>query len=388
MTGPLDGVRVADFTRVLAGPFCTMILGDLGADVVKVEQPGKGDDTRHWGPPFVGDDAAYYLAINRNKRSITIDLSTLEGVEAARSLALASDVVVENFRPGVMAGFALHHGSLSSANPRLVYCTITTHRPEVDVSRPGYDILMQAASGLMSITGPKGGPPVKVGVAVLDVIAGLYAAVGIVSALEARHRTGRGQLVTVPLFDAAVAALVNQAANHLLGGLVPGPMGNAHPNIVPYQDFPAADRPFIVGVGNERQFRRLCEVVGRLELASDPRFATNPDRVRNRDELVALLAEAFRARPAEEWIRRLEERGIPCSPIRTLEEVFASTEGRAAVEEVADAVRGPLRLTASPILFSETPGGTRLPPPHLGEHTEAILRPDAEPLSDDPSSDD
>jgi crotonobetainyl-CoA:carnitine CoA-transferase CaiB-like acyl-CoA transferase len=373
MTGALAGLRVLDFTRVLAGPFCTMTLGDLGADVVKVEQPEKGDDTRHWGPPFVGDDAAYFLSLNRNKRSVTLDLRTSVGKDAARSLAVGSDVLVENFRPGLMATFGLDHDSLRAANPGLVYCSITAFRPGAEASKPGYDIIMQAVSGLMSITGPKGGPPIKVGVALLDVISGLYAVIGILAALEARGRTGQGQLVTVPLFDTAVAALVNQAANHLLGGVVPGPMGNEHPNIVPYQDFPAADRPFIVAVGNDRLFQRLCEVVGRPELSSDPRFASNEDRVRNREDLVARLTAVFRTRPVEQWIRLLEERGIPCAPIRRMDEVFASPEGRAAVVEVADPVRGPLRLVASPILFSATPGSARLSPPRLAEHTEEIL---------------
>jgi len=372
-TGPLDGLSVLDFTRVLAGPFCTMILGDLGADVIKIEQPGKGDDTRHWGPPFLGDDAAYFLSLNRNKRSVALSLDTSEGAEVARSLAMRTDVLVENFRPGLMARFGLDYDALRATNPSLVYCSITAYRREAEVRRPGYDIVMQAVSGLMSMTGSKGGEPTKVGVALLDVISGLYATIGVLAALEARGRTGEGQHLTVPLFDSAVAALVNQAANYLVGGLVPEPMGNAHPNIVPYQDFRAADRPFIVAVGNDRLFGRLCEVLARPELASDPRFATNGDRVRNREELVGLLGEIFRTRPAAEWIRLLDERDIPCAPIRRLDEVFASAEGRASVEEVPDPARGPLRMVASPILFSDTRTSIRLPPPRLGEHTKEVL---------------
>ena len=277
---PLSGIRVADFSRVLAGPLATMLLGDLGAEVIKVERPDGGDDTRAWGPPFVGQDAAYFLALNRNKRSIVIDLSTSEGRDAARALALGSDVVVENFRPGLMERFGLDHRSLSASRPSLVTCSLTAFGEDAeDPSRPGYDIIVQALSGLMSFTGHPGGEPTKVGVALLDVICGLYAANAIQAALLERCRTGRGRHVSVSLFDASVAALVNQAANHLLGGIVPQPMGNAHPNIVPYQLFAASDRPFILAAGNDRLFERTCAVLGRAELAADPRFATNEARV-------------------------------------------------------------------------------------------------------------
>ncbi|HEX6230105.1 MAG TPA: CoA transferase [Actinomycetota bacterium] len=369
---PLSGIRVADFSRVLAGPLATMLLADLGADVIKVERPGTGDDTRGWGPPFVGQDAAYFLSLNRNKRSVVLDLATEPGRAAARRLALSADVVVENFRPGLMADFGLDHAGLSAVRPGLVYCSLTAFGDAGQV-RPGYDIIVQAMSGLMSFTGHPGGEPTKVGVALLDVVCGLYAANAIQSALLGRAATGRGAHLSVSLFDASVAALVNQAANHLLGGLVPGPMGNEHPNIVPYQLFHAADRPFILAAGNDRLFGRTCEVIGRPELAGDERFATNEARVRNRETLIRILGRAFRARPAERWLSALDAASVPCAPVRRLDEVFASTEGSAAVQEVEDPVRGLLRLVAPPIRIDGTTPPARRPPPRLGEHTDEVL---------------
>ncbi len=372
---PLAGVRVADFSRVLAGPLATMLLADLGADVVKVERPGTGDDTRGWGPPFVGDDAAYFLSLNRNKRSVVLDLATDEGRSLARRLALGSDVVVENFRPGLMERFGLDHPSLSAERPGLVYCSLTAFGDDGEsASKPGYDIIVQALSGLMSVTGHPGGEPTKVGVALLDVICGLYAANAIQAALVGRAETGRGARVSVSLFDASVAAMVNQAANYLLGGLVPGPMGNAHPNIVPYQLFRASDRPFILAAGNDRLFERTCEVLGLASLATDERFATNEARVRRRDELIPVLAEAFAARPAAEWLARLEAASVPCAAVRTLDEVFASPEGAASVQRVPDPVRGPLDLVADPIRVDGRRPPVRLAPPLLGEHTDEIVR--------------
>ncbi len=371
---PLSGVRVVDFSRVLAGPLATMILADLGADVVKIERPETGDDTRHWGPPFVGQDAAYFLSLNRNKRSVVLDLSTPEGRTAARHLARRADVVVENFRPGLMASFGLDYHSLAAEDPRLVYCSLVAFSEEGErASRPGYDIIVQALSGLMSFTGHPGGEPTKVGVALLDVIAGLYAANGIQAALLGRARTGRGQKVTVSLFEASLAALVNQAANYLLGGQVPGPMGNEHPNIVPYQLFESADRPFILAAGNDKLFRHTCEVIGRPELADDPRFATNDARVRSRSELIPLMQDAFRAGPAEGWLSALERAGVPCAPVRRLDEVFASPEGAAIVQDVHDPARGELRLVANPIRLSGELPQVRRPPPGLGEHTDEVM---------------
>jgi len=370
---PLSGIRVADFSRVLAGPLATMLLADLGADVIKIERPETGDDTRGWGPPFVGTDAAYFLSLNRNKRSVALDLSTDEGRSAARRLALASDVVVENFRPGLMERFGLDHASLAAEHPGLVYCSLTAFGEGDPAARPGYDIIVQALSGLMSFTGHPGGEPTKVGVALLDVICGLYACNAIQAALIGRGRTGRGARVTVSLFDASVAALVNQAANYLLGGLVPEPLGNAHPNIVPYQLFETADRPIILAAGNDRLFERTCEVVGRPELAADERFATNAARVRHRDALIPLLSAALASRSAAEWLAALEAAAVPCAPVRKLDEVFASAEGAAAIQEIDDPARGLLRLVAEPIRVDGRMPPARLPPPRLGEHTEEVL---------------
>jgi crotonobetainyl-CoA:carnitine CoA-transferase CaiB-like acyl-CoA transferase len=371
---PLAGIRVLDFSRVLAGPLATMILGDLGADVVKIERPDGGDDTRGWGPPFVGDDAAYFLALNRNKRSVVLDLSSDDGRGAARALARTADVVVENFRPGLMERFGLDHATLARENPRLVSCSLVAFSADGDsASRPGYDIIVQALSGIMSFTGEPDGEPTKVGVALLDVIAGLYAASGIEAALLGRERTGRGRRIVVSLFEASLAALVNQGANYLLGGVVPRPMGNAHPNIVPYQLFRASDRPFILAAGNDRLFERTATAIGRPELSADPRFATNADRVRNRDALVSTLEQLFAAAPARRWIDALTAAGVPCAPVRALDEVFASQEAAAVVQRVPD-VRGELALVADPIRVDGTLLGVRRPPPRLGEHTEEVLR--------------
>jgi crotonobetainyl-CoA:carnitine CoA-transferase CaiB-like acyl-CoA transferase len=372
---PLTGRRILDLSRVLAGPLATQTLADLGADVVKVERPGIGDDTRHWGPPFAGDDAAYFLSLNRNKRSITVDLRSPEGVAQGRGLAASSDVLIENFRPGLMRELGLDLDELRAEVPTLVTCSLTAFADDApEASRPGYDIIVQALSGLMGVTGEPDGEPVKTGVAVLDVIAGLYAATGILAALDERGRTGRGRHVSVALFDAAVAAMVNQAANVLIGGVVPRPMGTAHPNISPYQAFHAADRPFIVAAGNDRLFRRTCDVVGHPEWADDPRFATNEVRVRNRGALIGLLEEAFATRPAEEWLAALEGAAVPCAPIRAMDEVFRSPEGAGAVEELDDRGRGTtLRLVRNPIRLDGQVLPTRLLPPRLGEHTAELL---------------
>jgi crotonobetainyl-CoA:carnitine CoA-transferase CaiB-like acyl-CoA transferase len=373
---PLHGIRVLDLSRVLAGPLATMTLGDLGADVIKVERPGDGDDTRQWGPPFAGEDAAYFLSLNRNKRSVVLDLKTPQGIDAVRRLAGASDVMIENFRPGLMTELGLGLGELRAAHPRLVTCSLSAFgddTPEA-ASRPGYDIIVQALSGLMSVTGEPGGEPTKAGVALLDVVTGLYATVGILAALQERERTGHGRHVSVALFDASVAAMVNQAANYLIGGAVPQPLGSQHPNIVPYQLFHASDRPFILAAGNDRLFARTCEVLGHAEWAVDERFVTNAARVVHRAELIPMLAAAFAQRPAADMLRMLEAAAVPCAPIRRMDEVFSSPEGAALVETVQDPGRGqPLRLVADPIRFDGRPLPTRSPPPRLGEHTDEVL---------------
>ena len=377
-TAPLAGLRVIDLSRVLAGPLATQTLGDLGADVIKVERPGEGDDTRHWGPPFAGDDAAYFLSLNRNKRSVALDLKTPHGVEAIRRLAGDADVVIENFRPGLMRDIGLGLDDLRAANPRLVTCSLTAFGDDVPeaASRPGYDIIVQALCGLMSVTGEPGGEPVKAGVALLDVVTGLQSAIGILAALAERSRTGLGRHVSVSLFDASVAAMVNQAANTLIGGLAPSALGTAHPNIVPYQAFHASDRSFIIASGNDRLFRRLCEVVGHAEWADDERFATNQARVANRDTLIPLLSAQLSTRPAAEWLEVLEAASVPCSPIRSMPEVFASPEGAALVEEIADPDRGgTLRLVANPLRFDGERLPIRLAPPTLGADNEAVMGP-------------
>jgi crotonobetainyl-CoA:carnitine CoA-transferase CaiB-like acyl-CoA transferase len=374
---PLSGCRVLDLSRVLAGPLATQILGDLGADVIKIERPGEGDDTRHWGPPFVGGDAAYYLSLNRNKRSVAVDLKSPEGAGAIRDLAARSDVLIENFRPGLMTELGLSLDDLRTASPRLITCSLTAFGEETPetAGRPGYDIIVQALSGLMSVTGEPGGEPVKAGVALLDVVTGLQLAIGILAALHERERTGHGRHVSVSLFDAGVAAMVNQAANHLLGGVVAGPMGTAHPNICPYQAFHAADRPFILAAANDRLFLRTCEVVGHPEWAGDPRFVTNEERVRHRSELIPLLEGAFATRSAEGWTAALEAASVPTAPIRSMDEVFSSPEGAALIEAVDDPERATtLRLVRNPIRFDGEALDTRMPPPVLGAHTDEVLR--------------
>ena len=374
---PLNGVRVLDLSRVLAGPLATMTLGDLGADVIKVERPAEGDDTRHWGPPFAGEEAAYFLSLNRNKRSVELDLKTEHGVEAVRRLAGSSDVLIENFRPGLMSSLGLALEDLRREHPGLITCSLTAFgddAPEA-AARPGYDIIMQALSGLMSVTGEAGGEPTKAGVALLDVIAGLYAAIGILAALQERQTTGLGRHVSVSLFDASVAAMVNQAANFLIGGVVPRAMGSQHPNIVPYQVFHASDRPFILAAGNDRIFARTCEVLGHPDWALDTRFATNEARVRNRDEIVAALAKVLLTRTAEEWLGLLEDAAVPCSPIRSMDEVFSSPEGSALIQEVDDRTRGPIRLVAGPIRLEGRAMPLRRAPPRLGEHNDELLDP-------------
>ena len=373
---PLAGLRVIDLSRVLAGPLATQTLGDLGADVIKVERPGEGDDTRHWGPPFAGNDAAYFLSLNRNKRSVAIDLKTADGVGAVRRLTGDADVVIENFRPGLMREMGLALEDLRAENPRLITCSLTAFGDDVPegASRPGYDIIVQALCGLMSVTGAPGGEPVKAGVALLDVVTGLQATIGILAALAERSRTGLGRHVSVSLFDASVAAMVNQAANTLIGGIVPTALGTAHPNIVPYQAFYASDRPFIVAGGNDRLFRRVCEVVGHAEWADDERFTTNQARVANRDVLISLLSATLATRPAADWLEAFEAASVPCSPIRTMTEVFASAEGAALIEEVDDPDRGGvLRLVANPLRFDGERLPTRLAPPTLGADNEAVL---------------
>jgi crotonobetainyl-CoA:carnitine CoA-transferase CaiB-like acyl-CoA transferase len=370
---PLDGVIVADFSRVLAGPLATMTLGDLGATVVKVERPGTGDDTRTWSPPRSADgEATYFLATNRNKRSVTLDLAAAAGRSAARALALRADVLVENFPPGTMERFGLGYEELAAQNPGLVYASVTGFGRGAGAGLPGYDFLIQAVGGLMSITGAPDGEPTKVGVALVDVLAGGNLASGVLAALYARSRTGRGQRVDVTLLGSLLAALVNQASAHLNAGVTPGRMGNRHPSITPYETLRTADRPIAVAVGNDAQFARLAALV--LGGAPDPRFATNRSRVRHREELVAALEAALAGRTAAEWIAELGAAGIACGPVNTVPEGFALA-GSLGLEPVVRIPHGDAATAgvACPIALSQTPVAYRLPPPHLGEHTDEVL---------------
>ena len=379
--GPLSGVRVLDLSRVLAGPLCTMILGDLGADVIKVERPGTGDDTRTWGPPWAqgpqGRESAYCLSVNRNKRSVVADLNSAEGRALVLRLARDADVVVENFAPGMLDGWGLGYADLSRENPRLVFCSITGYGSDgPEAGRPGYDFAVQARAGWMSITGEPEGAPVKVGVAVVDVLTGQNAAIAILAALRERDVSGRGQRVEVSLFDSALAGLVNVTQAVLVTGREPRRWGNAHATIVPYQAFDASDRPFIVAVGNDAQWRKLCVAMGADDLLADARFATNPGRVEHRDDVVAALAARFRARPAAEWLAMMEGAGVPCAPVQTVGEALADPvlAARDALWPMQGPSFGTTSTVASPLRFSRTPAAPRDPAPALGEHTDDVAR--------------
>jgi crotonobetainyl-CoA:carnitine CoA-transferase CaiB-like acyl-CoA transferase len=370
----LRGLLVADFGRVLAGPYATMLLADLGADVIKIEHPDDGDETRAWGPPWVGGDATYFLGVNRNKRSAALDLRTPDGLAAARRLAARADVVVENFRPGTMDRLGLGYERLNATNQGLVYCSVTGFGAGPGRELPGYDLLVQAVGGLMSVTGPEPGRPTKVGVALADVITGLHAAVGILAALRHRDRTGRGQLVEVNLLSSLLSALTNQAAGYLGAGVVPAPMGNRHPSIAPYEVFPTADRPLVIAVGNDRQFRALVNALELPSLADDPRFADNPGRVQHRDDLASFLGSALVRAPAGHWFDALSAAGVPVGPINDIGEAFALAErlGLEPIVEIQDPDRGTAsRQVANPIRLSETPATYRRPPPRLGADTAA-----------------
>jgi crotonobetainyl-CoA:carnitine CoA-transferase CaiB-like acyl-CoA transferase len=381
--GPLDGLVVADFSRVLAGPFATMLLGDLGADVVKAEHPDGGDETRAWGPPFHDGHSTYYLSVNRNKRSVALDLKSDSGRRAARALATRADVLVENFKAGSLERLGLGYDQVAADNPGLVWCSISGFGRGAGAELPGYDFLVQAMSGLMSITGPAGGEPTKVGVALVDVLTGLYAFGGVLAALAERERTGRGQRVEVSLLGSALASLVNQASSFLCTGTPPRAMGNRHPSITPYETLATADRPLVVAVGNDGQFARLCRVLGLDDAAADPRFATNADRVANREELAPLLEGALAARGAADWVAALAEAGVPCGLVNDVGEAFALAE-RLGLAPVADA--GGVPQVANPIGLSATPASYRLAPPDLGEHTAEVLRWLAAPPPGDPGT--
>jgi crotonobetainyl-CoA:carnitine CoA-transferase CaiB-like acyl-CoA transferase len=376
---PLDGLTVLDFTRVLSGPYCTMLLADMGARVIKIEQPERGDDTRAWGPPFVGSESAYFLSINRNKESLTLDLKNPSSRAVLDGLLMRADILVENFRPGAMARLGLGYSELSETHPRLIYCSISGFgQTGPRRMQAGYDAVVQAEGGLMSITGEAGGPPFRLGVAISDIVSGMFAAQGIAMALVARERTGRGQLVDVGMLDATAALLTYQAGICFATGAAPQRLGNRHPTIVPYETFAAADGDVVVAVGNDDQWRRFCDVANLGELSYDSRFATNRARVENYSALRPQLADRLKTRPREAWLSELRAAGVPCGAVRDLAEVFGDPQlaERGMIASVEHATLGALRVLGVPIKLSSTPGSVRTGPPTLGQHTTAILRED------------
>ncbi|AHF70217.1 MULTISPECIES: CaiB/BaiF CoA transferase family protein [Pseudomonas] len=386
--GALSHIRVLDLSRVLAGPWAGQILADLGADVIKVERPGNGDDTRSWGPPFLKDpagentsEAAYYLSANRNKQSVTIDFTRPEGQKLVRELAVRSDILIENFKVGGLAAYGLDYEALKAINPRLIYCSITGFGQNGPYAkRAGYDFMIQGLGGLMSLTGrpegEEGAGPVKVGVALTDILTGLYSTSAMLAALAHRDQSGIGQHIDMALLDVQVACLANQAMNYLATGNAPRRLGNAHPNIVPYQDFPTADGDFILTVGNDSQFRKFAEVAGQAQWADDPRFRTNTLRVANRAELIPLIRQVTVFRTTAQWVEVLEAAGVPCGPINDLAQVFADpqVQARGLAIEMPHALGGSVAQVASPIRLSETPVEYRRAPPLLGEHTQEVLQ--------------
>jgi len=372
-TLPLSGILIADFGRVLAAPYATMLLADLGAEVVKIERPGTGDDTRAWGPPFTDGESTYFLSVNRNKRSFAADLEDPADLASVRELVRRADVFVENFRPGSLARHGLDYDAARALNPDIVYCSVTGFGSDAGAGLPGYDLLVQAVGGLMSVTGPGPGQPVKAGVALVDVLAGLHAAFGILAALRHRDATGEGQRVDVNLLSTLLSSMVNQSAGFTAAGVVPGILGNRHPSIAPYEVFEAADRPFVLAVGNDRQFAALCDVLGLPELAEDPRFATNPARVAHVEQLAEQLGARLRTRSAADWYEELTPQGVPCGPVNDLAGAFALAEdlGLAPRVELGNKDEE-VSLVANPIGLSATPPAYRARPPRLGEHTAEL----------------
>jgi crotonobetainyl-CoA:carnitine CoA-transferase CaiB-like acyl-CoA transferase len=376
MSGALSGFTVVDFTRVLSGPYCTMVLADHGARVIKIEHPVRGDDTRHWGPPFVATESAYFLSINRNKESLTVDFKRPEGQEIVERLLARADVLVENFRPGTLDGVGLGAAATTARFPRLVYCSVSGYGqtgPRRD--EPGYDAVMQAEGGLMSITGDADGPPYRLGVAITDIVSGLFASQGVLASLVARERTGRGQHVDIGMLDATAALLTYQAGNYFTTGEVPARLGNRHPTIVPYECFETSDGDLVVAGGNDVIWRRLCQALELPALAEDPRFATNKDRVAHYDDLRPQLAARLRARTRAEWAACFGEAGVPCGLVREISEVLSDPQlaARQMIAEVHHPTVGPTRVIGSPVKLSGTPPSVRTAPPTLGQHTDGIL---------------
>lgn len=378
---PLDGITVLDFSRVLAGPYCTMQLGDLGARVIKIEQPGRGDDTRAWGPPFVGGESAYFLSINRNKESLALDLKHERARPIVEALIARADIVVENFRPGTMERLGLDYGAIAPRHPRVVYCSISGFgQTGPRHMEAGYDAMMQAEGGLMSITGAADGPPFRLGVAIADIATGMLAVQAILAALLVRHKTGRGQRIDIAMLDAVAALLTYQASFVFAAGSAPHRMGNRHPSIAPYDTFPSADGDFVLAVGNDDQFARVAALVREPGLAADPQFATNAARVTNCDALRAILVRAFASRRRNDLLRDLTAAGVPCGAVRTVPEALVDPQltAREMIVPLEHATAGPIRVLGTPLKLSETPASIRTPPPTLGQHTDAILEKDAD----------
>jgi crotonobetainyl-CoA:carnitine CoA-transferase CaiB-like acyl-CoA transferase len=380
---PLENIRILDITRALAGPYCTMMLGDLGADVIKIERPVSGDETRGWGPPFVGKpygpypgESAYFIAANRNKRSITVNIQSKDGQEIIRKLAGISDVLVENYRTGDLDKLGLGYNDLHTQFPKLIYCSVSGYgRTGPYADRPGYDAVLQAEGGMMSVTGPIDGPPSRAGIPIIDITSGMFAATAILSALRARDITGEGQLVDISLFDSHVALLTNVASNYLVGGQQPRRLGNAHPNLVPYDAFSARDGWFILGVANEKQWGQLCDMLNRADMKTDIRFAFNRDRVTNREALVDELNKTFSQKNVDNWLADLIKAGLPCGPINSIPQVFdhPQAQARNMTQEIEHASAGTVKLTGFPYKFSNTPAEIQKPPPMLGQHTDEVL---------------
>jgi crotonobetainyl-CoA:carnitine CoA-transferase CaiB-like acyl-CoA transferase len=385
-TAPLDGVTVLDLTRVLSGPYCTMLLADMGARVIKIEQPGRGDDTRGWGPPFLGSESAYFLSINRNKESLTLDLKSEDGRAILERLLARADVLVENFRPGTMERLGFGYEAMAPRHPSLIYCSISGFgRTGPRRDQPGYDAVMQGEGGLMSITGERDGPPLRLGVAISDIVSGMFAAQGIAMALLARHRTGRGQHVDIGMLDATAALLTYQAAIYFATGASPVRLGNRHPTIVPYETFPASDGDIVLAVGNDELWRSFCRATGLSELADDPRFATNRARVQYYDALKPQIDARLRTRTRADWIAVLAAAGVPCGSVRAIGDVLTDPQldARDMIAAVEHASLGPLRTLGIPIKLSDTPGRVRTAPPTLGQHTDRILHDDLGLSGDD-----
>ncbi|WP_188206653.1 CaiB/BaiF CoA transferase family protein [Alkalibacillus aidingensis] len=376
MSGPLNGIKVLDLSRVLAGPYCSMILGDLGAEVIKVEAPGGSDETRNWGPPFQNDVSAYYLCANRNKKSLTVNLKSEQGLKMIKELIKESDVLIHNFKTGTMERLGLGYDTVKKLNPGMIYCSITGFGetgPYQDL--PGYDFIIQAMSGLMSITGSEQSGPQKMGIAITDVLTGLYACNGIQAALLERTTSGKGQKLDLSLYDCAVSSLVNIASNYLISGQTPQRLGNHHANIVPYQTFPTQDGEFVIAVGNDRQFARLCQIINQPDLATNPKYQTNADRVKNRQSLTKILTHTFLNEPTDYWVRQCQTQQIPCGPIQKISELPDDPQlnDREMFIETHHPTAGPIRLVGSPLKLSRTPVKYKTPPPNPGEDTEDIL---------------